>query len=660
MRADTQGKWLAAMRFAGLGAALLGVLCAALLSRGSSLPERLDEMAFDAQIRLARPLTLPPAAPPAARVPDVVLVGLDEASLEALGLPMGQLQGSLGRALEALATAGTRAIGLDIALPVPSGAGLAALPDPALLSGVRAARAAGAFVLVLDLDAQGRIRPPSAPLLALAGGPDAFGLPLVPLDCDGVVRRFDPNAGTVRALPPLPCLPEAPRSAAQPAPALPGASIPCGFAACLARALGLGPALESAGWIDYVRGDAYRYIPLHEVLQHGERGDRRWLEAHFSGRVVLVGSVLPFLDRLPVPVPLASWESARLPVPGLLVHAQLVRNALGAGLLRPLPWPLMVLAAALGACLGMISGARRRWLALAGLAVTGIGGGTLLLAGGYWLPPADALLAGGIAVVARGLLDLGRMRLQRARLAAQLGGYLSPHLLQAMFEDRAPVIAQRGTLAFLFADLQGFTRRSEAGDPERIHALLNRYFACITPLLHAAGGTIDNFRGDGIMVLFGARWHPPAAGRRRVASVPVVGGSCDRALAAARAVLAAVDDLNRELERERIAPLVVTIGLAYGDAVYGELGSVDRRDFTALGDCVNLAAHLQALAKVLSCPVLMTRAFADQLQQGTAGLQVFGPHRLKEHSPVEVLGWPRAPLPPGGTAWAGGVRPDGA
>ena len=183
-------------------------------------------------------------------------------------------------------------------------------------------------------------------------------------------------------------------------------------------------------------------------------------------------------------------------------------------------------------------------------------------------------------------------------------------------------------MAFMFADLRGFTGWSERTEPEQVLDVLNRYYSVVTPIVHSHGGTIDNFRGDGIMVMFGAP-EPHVA-------------PCEGAFQAARGILAALEELNRTQLAGYGVTLAVAIGLAYGDAVFGDLGSVDRKDFTALGDAVNVAARLQDLAKSFGFPVLMTAAFATHLSpetRATCAPEALGEAPIKGHSSVAIAGW---------------------
>jgi class 3 adenylate cyclase len=175
---------------------------------------------------------------------------------------------------------------------------------------------------------------------------------------------------------------------------------------------------------------------------------------------------------------------------------------------------------------------------------------------------------------------------ENARLYQELDGlfrqYMSPDVATALLADPSQA-ALGGTVAevtVLFADLRGFTPYSERAAPSQVVALLNRYFGAAVPQVLAEGGTVVQFVGDAIMALFNAPVPQP-----------------DHALRAARAALAmqaAVETVagdDRDLPRFRI-------GVNTGPAVVGNIGSAEIRNFTAIGDTVNLAARLETSARV--------------------------------------------------------------
>ncbi|HXY22547.1 MAG TPA: adenylate/guanylate cyclase domain-containing protein [Burkholderiaceae bacterium] len=625
----------------GLLAALIGVALASVAGETLGILERADELLFDAQARMVRAWRESQAALP--ERPQVVIVGVDDASLAAVGVPMAMLHGPLGTALQAIAAGDPLAIGLDIALPERSFDRLLPGLDRELMRGLLAARAKAGIVLVLDVDGSGRARIPPTPLLAAAGGSQAFGLALFPIDCDGVVRRFDPDPAARAQRHGSGCSGEQQWifSAAEPAmdlaqlglrplPEQGPPTLPT-FAASVARGFGRESELARPGWIDFTRGAAFSYVPLIEVLVRYQSGDIARLQELFGGQIVLLGSVLPDMDRLQLPVALSAWEFPGAPQPGVILTAQVLRNASGSGLLRPAPAVARVALLLAMVSVAFLGGPWMRWWALAGALVGAFAVATALHAHGWVLAPAHALVAAASAVIARTALDLADARRERERVSRALGGYLSPGLLRALIKGSVDTSGTRRAIALLFADLRGFTAWSERADPGLVRDTLNRYYTAITPLLHALGGTIDNFRGDGIMVMFGA----PQLQQKQ----------CDSAFAAARQILEVLARFNEsELALRGMEPFEVCIGLAYGEVIVGDVGSSERKDYTALGDAVNVAARLQELAGTLGVAVLMTRAFSERLSRAEPGLRDLGEQALKGHSPVAVCSWTPAHL----------------
>jgi class 3 adenylate cyclase len=583
----------AARRSAARWCALAALAVAAL---ATPLVARLDLATFDLQIEVVRSLRTqpPPASDP------IALVGIDDGTLAATGepLPLSLIHAQLGRALDAIAVAKPRLVVIDIALPTESVESLRPGYDATLMGGLIAARDAAGVVATLTNEANGAALAPYPPL-ASAAGEDAFGFPIYPVDADNVVRRFDPaRTGD--------------------APSLLGRA---------AARLQVADRVKFAGWIDFTRGAPLSYTPLAEVTKMAS--DPGSLRARFAGKVVLIGSVLPYVDRVPQPVNLAGWETVASAPPGVVLNAQAIRSVLGAGLIRPVPVLVGWLLAVLFVLLALFNKMVGRWVTLlAAIAATFVGA-TLLHANGFFLPLATAWTAGVAAVALRTSADVFLARGERRRLTQTFGGYVSPQLLRAILGGHVDLRGGRRAMAFMFADLRGFTGWSERTEPEQVLEVLNRYYGAVTPIVHFHGGTIDNFRGDGIMVMFGA----PEPHR----------APCDGAFRAARGILAALEDLNRTQLAGYGISLSVAIGLAYGDAVFGDLGSVDRKDFTALGDAVNVAARLQDLAKSLGFPVLMTAAFAANLSPETraeGAPEELGDAPIKGHSSVAIAGWP--------------------
>jgi adenylate cyclase len=166
-----------------------------------------------------------------------------------------------------------------------------------------------------------------------------------------------------------------------------------------------------------------------------------------------------------------------------------------------------------------------------------------------------------------------------------LGRFVDPDLAERVLKDREALRlgGELRDVTVLFSDLRGFSELSEQLGAESVIHLVNRYLAVITPVIHAHHGTIVDFIGDGIFVMFGA----PFAREDAAA----------QALRCARAMQETMDELNIESRKLGVAEVAMGIAVHSGRAVVGNIGSDERVKYGAVGPPVNLAAHLQAHAR---------------------------------------------------------------
>src|SRR5215813_105136 len=146
--------------------------------------------------------------------------------------------------------------------------------------------------------------------------------------------------------------------------------------------------------------------------------------------------------------------------------------------------------------------------------------------------------------------------------------------------DKGPTLDERKLVTILFADIAGFTALSEKLDPEEVRRLINACFDGLVPVFQKYGGTIDKFIGDEIMALFGA----PIAHE----------DDAERALRAALEMMDAIAVFNQANGTE----LGMHAGINTGLVVAGQIGGHDRRDYSVMGDAVNLAARLEDASSV--------------------------------------------------------------
>jgi class 3 adenylate cyclase len=536
-------------------------------------------------------------APKAAPTP-IAIVGIDEATLAAFPEPIALWHRNLGDILRALASVRPRAVGIDMELPERSYDFVRPGSDRELLAALLALRASAPLVIALGVGQTGRVRAPHAAFLAAAGEAGS-GLAVYPLDADQRVRRFDERVGEA------------------------GDAVPT-FAGVMARRLG---ATAHAGWIDFSAGAAFEYVPAHTVHDWARNARMQDLERAFAGRVVLIGSVLPFVDRHPLPVPLAAWESGRA-APGVLLHAQALRSLLDTGLVRAPPgfvgFALVLIGSSVWFAFGRLRVGAVVLLGFVGLLV---GLGLWMLHQSVFVPISAAAASAGVAAFGRTLHDAWHHRRERERLKRSFAGYVSPNVLDLIL--RGELDTQTGSgrrrLCVLFADIRNFTALSEHAAPEAVVDLLNAYFERMTRAIHCYDGTVDNFRGDGIMCFFGA---PQASAN-----------PCRQGFLAGARMLAELDALNRELGARALPPLRIGLSLAFGEAIVGRIGAAERHEYTAIGDVANVSARLEGMTKELGYPVLLTDAVVAQLGDAE-DFDDLGTREIRGHAPVHVFGWP--------------------
>jgi adenylate cyclase len=192
-----------------------------------------------------------------------------------------------------------------------------------------------------------------------------------------------------------------------------------------------------------------------------------------------------------------------------------------------------------------------------------------------------------IAVLRSRMHLVAELRADRARSA--LSRYVSPDVADALSDDVGTsfgVPASR-SVAVLFADIVGFTAMAERTSPERAFALIRSFQERITQVVFRHSGTLDKYLGDGLMVTFGAIQDEPDAAAR--------------AITCAFAMIDEVDRWNAKRLARGAGAVRIAIGVHYGAVIVGNVGTEQRREFTAVGDVVNVASRLEEATRELGC-----------------------------------------------------------
>jgi class 3 adenylate cyclase len=225
-------------------------------------------------------------------------------------------------------------------------------------------------------------------------------------------------------------------------------------------------------------------------------------------------------------------------------------------------------------------------------------------------------------------------RFAAAPLAALASRAAMGALLEAYLGRRSATRVQSGAIrrgsgetiraALLYADLRGFTALSEASEPASVIAALDAWFDRIAGAVHAFGGEVLKFIGDGVLAIFPVTDTPKA--------------SCEAALRAVIAARAGMAHLDAAREKQGLPPLPFGAAVHLGEILWGNVGAADRLDFTAIGSAVNLASRLEGLCRPLGRTVLISGVVAAETGMPLLSL---GQHEMRGiAAPCEVFTLP--------------------
>ena len=190
---------------------------------------------------------------------------------------------------------------------------------------------------------------------------------------------------------------------------------------------------------------------------------------------------------------------------------------------------------------------------------------------------------------------------ERNRISRTFGEYVSPVVMDKLLTLKPDYRSEKREVCVMFLDIRNFTSFAEKTAPEDVVAYLESLFEFMIEIVNRHHGVINKFLGDGFMAVFGA---------------PISeGGDCFNGVAAAKEILARVDE---EVALGHVAPTKVGIGLHAGEAVTGSIGSSLRREYTVIGDVVNLASRIEKLNKVFGSQLLISEDVWQTLERDSA------------------------------------------
>ncbi|MGK7879733.1 MAG: CHASE2 domain-containing protein [Crocosphaera sp.] len=342
--------------------------------------------------------------------------------------------------------------------------------------------------------------------------------------------------------------------------------------------------------INYRGGDGtFETVTMTDILENKVPSD--WA----SDRIIIIGKVgESFKDLFFTP-----YSSGLIGLPqqvaGVEIHANLVSQMISAAIegrpmfktwSDPVEWLWIFTWAGIGATLtwrfryqhGAKNLLWKRWGGILGAGMILMGGTYIAFLQGWWLPVVPAFLAFGgstigiTAYVARTAADIRKT----------FGRYLTDQVVANLLENPAGLSlgGTRKKITILTSDLRGFTATSERLPPEEVVRILNFYLGKMADVITYYEGTIDEFMGDGILVLFGAPTSQENDG--------------ERAIACAIAMQLAMKSVNEQMKQWNLPKLDMGIGINTGEVVVGNIGSEKRTKYGVVGSQVNLTYRVES------------------------------------------------------------------
>ncbi len=344
------------------------------------------------------------------------------------------------------------------------------------------------------------------------------------------------------------------------------------------------PLNKDGNMIVYFRGKekSFPTIPISTVL---EPGFLKMNPGYFANKIVLVGASAEYLqDLYPTPT---SME-----MPGVEIHANAIDTILRGAYLQSIPHLAYLLIILLITVL--VSFVTMRLNAVAGLlSLIGISLGLVMIQKVaffyHWIVYIVSPIASiFFAYVSSVLLRFFNAEAEKKQIRSIFNQYVSPSIVNELLahKDKLKLGGDRMEVTVFFSDIRGFTTFSESRTPEEVVSQLNEYLNAMTEIIFACNGTLDKFVGDEIMAVWGA----PLA-------------QANHALLAVRCALKqmeALRELQAKWKQEGKAILDIGMGLNTGDVVVGNIGAEKYKDYTVIGDNINLGARLEAYTRKIS------------------------------------------------------------
>lgn len=356
------------------------------------------------------------------------------------------------------------------------------------------------------------------------------------------------------------------------------------------------PAISQKFYINYKQANIPVYSFL-DVYQQLINNNSFWLDERFANKQVLVGlGTTKLKDNHRVPV----YGNTNL-MAGVLIHAYALKSIVTDNYYKNLPvtWQalLFVILVLLSGVvfLTIAPGKAFVLIVLTGLSVV-VGHYVMLSNNLVWSMslPVSAII---LPAIVCGLYRYGFEYRKYRQLQKHFKRYVNDEVLQQIISSRDDPGFQgrKVEVSVMFADIRNYTSMSEQMAPADIVSGLNKYFTVMTRVVCDEGGYMSSYLGDGLMAIFGA---PNTLDNKGALA----------AVRSARKMLKELESLNEQSIFKGVERIEIGIGIHSGEAIVGNLGCYEKMDYSIIGDTVNLASRIEGQTKLYKKPVLISEA----------------------------------------------------
>ncbi len=372
--------------------------------------------------------------------------------------------------------------------------------------------------------------------------------------------------------------------------------------------------------------ETFKIYSFYEVLKKAEEKDETYFRDNFSKKIVLIGRTdTTGKDLFDVPFNIATGKL----MSGIEIHANTVNTVLSGKYLKHIPTSSTFLILLIFTLItSFLSYFKKPVVSMgicSGLLVMYIVASFLLFTNsGYILNFTIPVISIPVTLGATFIYRYHTVDKRMKQIRETFGKLVSHEVEEELWKENLEPVPGKGIkrkVTILFSDINDFTPRCENRSAQEIMEMLNEYFTRMVDIVFDNRGTVKQFVGDEIMVIFGAPHDQP-----------------HQAILAVRTAVDMIQALKKDEKSGKPGFYEVKIGIHTGEVTAGFLGSIHRMQYTTIGENVNLAARIESFARTLDTPILISEDTYRELMTEKEELKVWlddvdivsvGSHNLK-------------------------------